>query len=169
MKTPRRALFQGPIGVLLLASVATGCVSYATSRVQAPLQTTERAVLAVAAPAPTSIPVVAPEASVAGTATWYRWHAGEAAAGPLLRQALGLHWRGQTVTVCASSCIRVKLTDWCLCSHGRRLVDLDSGSFAKLAPLSAGVIAVTVKTGASAPVKPKAAPTAPPTDIEGAP
>jgi hypothetical protein len=97
---------------------------------------------------PTTRPVPRPVArvshSISGKATWYRWHLGEAAAGPLLRKALGPHWRGRTVTVCSGRCTRVRLTDWCLCSRERRLVDLDSRSFARLAPLSRGKIAVTV-------------------------
>ena len=92
-------------------------------------------------------------ALVQGTATWYEWHAGEAAAGPALRQALGPHWRGQTVKVCAGSCVVVKLTDWCACGHGR-VIDLDDQSFRKLAPLSQGVVKVTVTPTKAAPARP---------------
>lgn len=81
---------------------------------------------------------------VGGTASWYRWHGGEAAAGPALRSALGPHWRGQVVRVCAGPrCIPVRLTDWCQCL-GTRLVDLDSRSFARLAPLRQGILSVTI-------------------------
>jgi hypothetical protein len=80
-----------------------------------------------------------------GVATWFRAPAGTAAAGPALRRALGSHWRGQRVRVCGiSTCIVVRLTDWCLCSRGNRVIDLSASSFARLAPLSRGVIAVTV-------------------------
>jgi hypothetical protein len=102
--------------------------------------------------APVRYEVIAPEAAratqsgaVSGAATWYRWHPGEAAAGPALRQALGKGWRGESVRVChASKCIVVTLTDWCLCSKGNRVIDLDVRAFASLAPTSRGVIPVSV-------------------------
>jgi len=81
-------------------------------------------------------------AGVRGIATWYAYRPGQAAAGPALRRALGPGWRGTVVTVCAgSSCLRVRLTDW---MRADRLADLDSRSFAALAPLSRGVLEVTV-------------------------
>lgn len=96
--------------------------------------------------------------AIGGTATWYDGPAGHAAAGPGLRDALGSDWRGQRVTVCHESpCVSVILSDWCLC-RGTRLVDLDDASFARLAPLSRGVIAVSVEYGGQAP-------TLPPTDL----
>jgi len=49
-----------------------------------------------------------------------------------------------TVTVCASRCVRVILSDWCQC-YGARVIDLDARSFALLAPLSRGVVKVTVR------------------------
>lgn len=85
-------------------------------------------------------------ASISGQATWYAWRPGQAAAGPRLREALGPGWRGRTVRVCsASRCITVALTDWCACDPPSRLVDLDARSFAVIAPLSDGVIRVTVE------------------------
>ena len=36
-------------------------------------------------------------ATISGNATWYRWKAGQAAAGPGLRKALGKGWRGSVV------------------------------------------------------------------------
>ena len=95
--------------------------------------------------------------TISGLSTWYRWHVGQAAAGPALRAVLGSHWRGSVVRVCARSCVRVTLTDW---MRADRLVDLDSRSFARLAPLSAGVIRVTISLVGT----PTLAPTAPPTD-----
>ena len=86
------------------------------------------------------------DASVTGTATWYRYHPGQAAAGRALRQALGPHWRGKWVSVTANGhTIRVRLTD----SMGRtsRLIDLDPHDFARLAPPSVGVLRVTVSWG----------------------
>jgi hypothetical protein len=94
------------------------------------------------APAPTPTPSASPTAVVAalagasagvtGTATWYRYHQGQAAAGPALRAALGKGWRGSTVRACHDgACVRVVLTDWCLCGHGR-VIDLDSRDFRTL-------------------------------------
>jgi len=130
---------------------------------------TESPAAAVVAPlaTPTATAILGAIETLSGNATWYDWRPGQAAAGPGLRAALGVHWRGQSVTVCTQNCVRVKLTDWCLCSHGNRLIDLDDASFAKLAPLSAGVIAVTIKIGQSQRAEPEAAPTAPATDIGG--
>jgi hypothetical protein len=80
-----------------------------------------------------------------GKATWYDYVPGGAAAGPALRKALGSHWRGRSVSACrGDTCVTVTLSDWCACGHGR-VIDLDDRSFAKLAPLSAGVITVKVR------------------------
>lgn len=80
-----------------------------------------------------------------GTATWYGTGpgAGEAAAGSELRRALGRHWRGTIVRVCATRCVRVRLSDWCGCP-GPRVVDLAVADFRRLAPLSRGVVRVRV-------------------------
>ena len=101
--------------------------------------------LLAASPGPAAASATA-DASVTGTATWYRYHPGQAAAGRALRQALGSGWRGTVVTVTANGhAVRVRLTD----SMGRtsRLIDLDPHDFARLAPLSAGVLRVTVSWG----------------------
>jgi hypothetical protein len=82
-----------------------------------------------------------------GYATWHAtgrdgWYA---AAGPLLRQAIGKGWRGSQVLVCKHErCLEVTLNDVCFCKHGRRLVDLSDEAFRYLAPLSRGVIGVAV-------------------------
>jgi rare lipoprotein A (peptidoglycan hydrolase) len=91
-------------------------------------------------------------ASVTGTATWYATGpgAGHAAAGPALRTG---DWRGRHVTVCATRCVTVVLDDWCACPD--RVIDLAAADFAELAPLSQGVLTVTITTGL---------PIAPPTD-----
>ena len=91
--------------------------------------------------------VLALVVAVSGQATWYATGPGQghAAAGPELRRALGKDWRGQSVQVCADRCITVRLTDWCACGHGR-VIDLSDEDFARLAPLRAGVIHVTVRT-----------------------
>lgn len=111
-------------------------------------------------PTVTGSAVSSPVGTLSGLATWYRWHPGEAAAGPRLRSWLGSGWRGQTVRVCSGACITVRLTDWCLCGHGR-VIDLDSRSFARLGPLSAGVLRVVITRGGPVPT---ALPTGPPTD-----
>ena len=83
---------------------------------------------------------------VHGAASWYVWHAGQAAAGPRLRAMLGAHWRGALVDVIAANGrrVRVRLTDWCSCGSGR-VIDLDRRSFAALTSPLAGVVRVTVR------------------------
>jgi len=94
---------------------------------------------------PASLPTKhPPNLSIQGKATWYDWRPRQAAAGPALRKALGKHWRGKWVTVTTKGhSIRVRLTDWCACGHGR-VIDLDDTSFKKLAPLSRGVLSIRV-------------------------
>ena len=81
-----------------------------------------------------------------GVATWYDAPSpSDAAAGPGLRTG---DWRGRQVRVCATECVVVRLTDWCACGdrNGRpTLIDLDDEAFARIAPLSAGVVSVTVE------------------------
>jgi rare lipoprotein A (peptidoglycan hydrolase) len=100
-----------------------------------------------------------------GQATWYGTGPGRghAAAGSELRTG---DWRGRHVEVChAGRCVGVVLDDWCACG-GARIIDLSDEDFARLAPLSAGVISVTVTAGAGVtPVSP--VPTAPATDVDG--
>ncbi len=113
-------------------------VSQATPRLPAGPATMPRA----AGPALQLAPPI-----IGGHATWYRASGMIGAAGPALRDYIGPHWRGSLVSVCASAtgmCVVVRLTDWCLCSRGRRLVDLSDDAFAQLAPLSAGVIGVSI-------------------------
>ena len=83
-----------------------------------------------------------------GTASWYSYIPGHAAAGPALRAMLGPKWRGKTVTVRANGrSVRVVLSDWCQCYKGtraERLIDLDVRAFARLAHPSAGLVKVEV-------------------------
>ncbi len=80
--------------------------------------------------------------TISGLGTWLRSPSGVSAAGPALRAALGAGWRGTTVRVCRlSTCIVTVLGDW---MRADRLIDLDDDAFARLAPLSLGVIPVTV-------------------------
>jgi len=108
--------------------------------------------------------------TISGLSTWYSWHPNEAAAGPALRRSLGPGWRGATVRVCSlHRCVTVRLSDWCLCPGGR-IVDLDRRSFVQLAPLSRGVIPVTVMPrlgGYGVPRVTAPEPTAPATDSGG--
>jgi hypothetical protein len=85
---------------------------------------------------------------VSGVATYFASPSGVSAAGPALRAALGPGWRGTRVTVCAGvRCVVTVLGDWCACGPrpgGPTVIDLDDNVFAALAPLSRGVIRVTV-------------------------
>jgi len=63
-----------------------------------------------------------------------------AAAGPALRVG---DWRGRVIQVCTSRCINVTLVDWCACPN--RVIDLFGDAFRRLAPLSTGIVPVTVR------------------------
>jgi len=105
-----------------------------------------------------------------GLATWYclrgvsACHKGYgngmyAAAGPSLRHG---NWRGSKVKVCTSSrCVTVTLIDWCACGGGR-VIDLYSDAFRKLAPLSKGVLNVTVSGAQKKDPSPSPVPSTPP-------
>jgi hypothetical protein len=88
--------------------------------------------------------------AVTGWATFYDVAAGNAAAGPVLRKALGGDpaFRGRSVRVCAGErCLVTRLSDWCACGprHGRpTLIDLARTDFARLSPTSRGVVLVTI-------------------------
>ena len=126
--------------------------SPAASAVPSPTPTT--------APAPTarfvapSVPaVVSKPASLSGRGTWYCSSGSActrgfpasgayAAAGPALRAWLGAGWRGTVVRVCSGGrCIQARLVDACICAS---VIDLYASAFAQLAPLSTGVLTVTV-------------------------
>ena len=94
--------------------------------------------------------------ALTGTASWYCLSKRSActvgypasglyaAAGPRLRSALGPGWRGKVVTVTANGrSVVVRLVDTCQC-YGSRLIDLYASAFARLAPLSVGLVRVTV-------------------------
>lgn len=94
----------------------------------------------------------ATDTAVSGLASWYcgsRCTVGYpggmyAAAGSELRHP---GWRGSRVQVCSGGrCVVVTLVDWCACA-GARIIDLYSDAFRQLAPLSRGVIPVTVTPG----------------------
>jgi hypothetical protein len=98
-------------------------------------------------------PLGLPSLGTQGTASWYDYKVGQAAAGPALRAALGPNWRGQTVEVWhKDKHVRVVLTDWCQCfkdTNRERIIDLDIRSFAALAPASRGLIPVEVRSAAA--------------------
>lgn len=82
---------------------------------------------------------------IGGHATWYAADGQIAAAGPLLREYIGRNWRGALVQVNSGGrSVVVRLSDWCACRHGRRLIDLSDDAFSQLAPLSRGVIDVSI-------------------------
>lgn len=100
-----------------------------------------------------------------GFATWYDDPNRDglyAAAGPALRVG---DWRGDTVRVSAGGrSVTVRLVDFCACGdrHGTAtVIDLSSAAFRRLAPLSQGLVRVTVERVGSKP-----APALPQTDME---
>jgi hypothetical protein len=110
------------------------------------------------APAPTSaeIDAVRPGKAVTGTASWYclpgrsRCTTGypsftaTIAAGPALRRMLGSDWRGSRVRICAGArCVTATVRDWCACRG--RVADLYASVFRRLAPLSRGIVRVTIR------------------------
>ncbi len=91
-----------------------------------------------------------------------------AAAGPRVRRMFGGDWRGRNVIVSANGrSVVVKLIDFCRCPS--RVLDLYADVFARLAPLSQGVVDVRVSSRTSAIGRPvsrdKPTPTGPPTDV----
>lgn len=96
-----------------------------------------------------SLALTPPTPAVTGTASWYDYRPGHAAAGPALRRALGPGWRGTTVTVCrGKQCADVILSDWCECYAGtkrERVIDLDDQTFALLGALKRGIVLVEVR------------------------
>lgn len=86
--------------------------------------------------------------SLRGWATWFAAPRRTGAAGPALRHLLGRKWRGSGVEVCRGErCVLVRLTDWCACGkrHGQpTLIDLSPDAFARLGPLSRGVLHVRI-------------------------
>jgi hypothetical protein len=94
--------------------------------------------------------VPAAAGTISGVATWFRSPQGVSAAGPALRDALGPGWRGTSVQVCHDErCVVTVLGDW---MRADRLVDLDDDAFRALAPLSVGVLAVTLTVIPDPPV-----------------
>lgn len=80
-----------------------------------------------------------------GQATWYDDGPGlYAAAGPKLR-ALIPGYLGRYVEVCARGvCLRLRLVTSCWCVPNSRIVDLSPEAFSRLAPLSQGIVSVSV-------------------------
>lgn len=116
-------------------------------------------------------PLIVPAAVLSGTATWYcgPGQRGTSACtigyGPddlvaAIDPTLGLE-KGQRIRVRhGGRQVTVRIVDVCACG-GRRLADLTSGAFTRLAPLGRGVIAVTIEVLGST-----SSATLPPTDTE---
>jgi hypothetical protein len=113
------------------------------SRTPSPTLPTAASVSPSARPSVAPVRAEVPTASTTGTASWFASPIGVSAAGPALRAAIGPGWRGTVVTVAADGfSVRTQLGDWCACS--RRAIDLDAPVFAALAPLSQGLVEVTI-------------------------
>lgn len=94
-------------------------------------------------PKPTAKPVaVVKSAGIAGRATWY-------GATGMIGAVHSWRW-GNTpypVRVCllgTTTCIRVWVSDYCQACTGSLLIDLSDDAFSRLAPLSRGVIRITL-------------------------
>ena len=87
--------------------------------------------------------VTEPRARITGTASWFAYIPGGAAAGPALRSALGPGWRGMSVAVLGpAGWVRVVLSDW---MRADKLIDLASADFPSVCgPLSRGICEVEV-------------------------
>lgn len=98
--------------------------------------------------AATSVPAQRPTAQPSagtsqGTATWYD-------DGPGLYAAVGTwHWHDTPyeLSVCTpAACVTVTIRDFCrACADGRRIIDLSPDAFQQLAPLSQGVVRVSLR------------------------
>lgn len=94
---------------------------------------------------------------IGGFATWFDVGPGfYAAAGPDLRHALGPGWRHTLIEVQGPARARVvvELTDSCACGsrHGvPTILDLSPAAFRELAPLSAGIVAVSIELAPELP------------------
>lgn len=104
-----------------------------------------------------------PVQAVKGYATWYDTCRFCAAASGELQDAMGSDWKGRYVTVSSGGhSVLVRLDTGCACGprHGvPTVIDLDDRAFQRLAPLSQGIVDVTV----SWETRPSA--TLPPTDV----
>lgn len=153
---------EAPVSCLtrLAATIALGAslvpLAYVADTPEDPLYA------APATPSPTPVrsvrPTTAPAAErvsrkqgdrfITGRASWYATGKDGlyAAAGPALRKALGPGWRGDRVLVCARrKCEEVVLNDYCGCRGGTgKAIDLSDEAFRYFAPLSRGVITVTI-------------------------
>ena len=106
---------------------------------------------------PPAVQWAAPSAAIRGTATWYCGHGSACTRGygpadlvAAIDPTLGIH-RGELLTVTAGRrSVTVRVVDVCACA-GRRVIDLTSGAFRRLAPLSRGTVAVTLTLGRALP------------------
>ena len=121
------------------APTTTTTAAPTTTTTAAPRTTTTAAPTTTTTTAPpTTTTTTAPPTSQSGKATWYRYNAGECAHRTLPR--------GTVVTI---TNVANGATATCTVTDrgpfgGNRIIDLDDDTFAQLAPLSAGVIDVTI-------------------------
>jgi hypothetical protein len=143
----RGRLRRSRINLAVLSYVAARAPKRASQPAPVPSGSTgyEQGTMVLAADSRTPAPrQSATAATVRGRASWYGVDGDVAAAGPALRHG---HWRGSLVSVCADRCVTVRLVDFCQCLRGERserVIDLSPSAFARLSPLSAGLIRVTV-------------------------
>jgi len=130
------------VAVRARAAVPTSSTTATTAAPAPTTPTTARPTTTTTAPAPTTTapPTTPPPPSntESGTATWYQYRDGECAHKTLPRGTV------LTVTNLANgrsaTCVVTDRGPY----GGNRIVDLDDGTFAQLAPLSAGIIDVTI-------------------------
>lgn len=128
---------------------------------------------------PTVTPVPSPSgevgtALIGGWATYWGTCADCAAAGPLLQEALGQRWLGQTVTVVSErGSVDLRLVTSCACGDRKGMptfIDISVEAFDRLSPYPAGsardpgVIAVSIEIGGPATTLPPTDPTPHPDD-----
>jgi rare lipoprotein A (peptidoglycan hydrolase) len=177
------------VAAILICSLVAGCVAgvagFAVGRASAvgPAATAKsgdvsRELVVAGAPSPGGAPLPAAvlqpsleeslPAAFGGTATWYCGNGSPctrgygpadmvAAIDPTLGIAKGTRLRVHH----AGRSVEVVVVDVCQCK-GARIIDLTSGAFSRLAPLSRGVIEVTIESVRGVVVR--GAPTPPATD-----
>lgn len=115
-------------------------------------------------------------ASVQGTATWYCGNGSPCTAGygpsdlvAAIDPSTGIGKGARLIVHHGNRHVTVQVVDVCQC-QGARVIDLTSGAFSRLAPLSRGVIDVSLEeVGRTVVVQGKPVVTLPPTDTRNEP
>ena len=115
-------------------------------------------------------------ASVQGTATWYCGNGSPCTAGygpsdlvAAIDPSTGIGKGARLIVHHGNRHVTVQVVDVCACG-GARVIDLTSGAFSRLAPLSRGVIDVSLEeVGRTVVVQGKPVVTLPPTDTRNEP